>query len=136
MVHLQGHYNVPVVLLSFFIAVLAAYSALSLSEKIAKTQGRTKTVWLISGACVMGCGVWAMHFVGMIAYHLNVEVSYNIPVTIVSLLASILASFIAFRVSADPKAGLAISERRVLSWEAGLSRCIIPAWRRFGRARR
>ncbi|WP_245856136.1 bifunctional diguanylate cyclase/phosphodiesterase [Paenibacillus rigui] len=105
MVHLQGHYNVPIVLLSFLIAVLASYSAFSLSEKIAKSKGRSRVVWLLAGSCVMGCGVWSMHFVGMLAFHLNVRVTYDIQVTFLSLLASIAASFIAFRVSADAHAG-------------------------------
>jgi diguanylate cyclase (GGDEF)-like protein len=38
-----------------------------------------------------------MHFVGMLAFHLNVPVNYDIPITLLSMLCSIVASFIAFQ---------------------------------------
>ncbi|WP_371264813.1 EAL domain-containing protein [Paenibacillus sp. CF384] len=45
-------------------------------------------------------GVWSMHFVGMLAYHMDTKVTYDTTITILSSLGSILASFIAFRITA------------------------------------
>lgn len=84
-------------MLSFIIAVFASYSALNLASKISRTRGRTQKWWLVAGSCVMGSGVWSMHFVGMLAFHLNVPVNYDIPITLLSMLCSIVASFIAFQ---------------------------------------
>ncbi|MET3547820.1 diguanylate cyclase (GGDEF)-like protein [Paenibacillus favisporus] len=84
-------------MLSFIIAVFASYSALNLAAKISRSRGRTQKWWLVAGSCVMGSGVWSMHFVGMLAFHLNVPVSYDIPITLLSMLCSIVASFIAFQ---------------------------------------
>ncbi|MEF3305388.1 bifunctional diguanylate cyclase/phosphodiesterase [Paenibacillus sp. GYB003] len=97
MILLQESYNGWVVMLSFVIAVFASYSALNLAAKIYGSQGKTQMWWLAAGSCVMGCGVWSMHFVGMLAFHLNVPVSYDIPITLLSMLASIVASCIAFQ---------------------------------------
>lgn len=47
----------------------------------------------------MGCGIWTMHFVGMIAFHLGIEVNYNGITTLISILASIMASLLAFYVT-------------------------------------
>ncbi|PQP86659.1 bifunctional diguanylate cyclase/phosphodiesterase [Paenibacillus sp. AR247] len=84
-------------MLSFIIAVFASYSALNLASKISRSRGRTQKWWLVAGSCVMGSGVWSMHFVGMLAFHLNVPVNYDIPITLLSMLCSIVASFIAFQ---------------------------------------
>ncbi|GIO57427.1 putative signaling protein [Paenibacillus cineris] len=84
-------------MLSFIIAVFASYSALNLAAKISRSRGRTQKWWLVAGSCVMGSGVWSMHFVGMLAFHLNVPVNYDIPITLLSMLCSIVASFIAFQ---------------------------------------
>lgn len=92
-------YNMWVVGLSFLIAVLASYSALNLSGRIFRARGRNRLVWLLAGSCVMGCGVWSMHFVGMMAHHTHLEVSYDPWVTILSAGASLIASFIAFSVT-------------------------------------
>ncbi|SDX82982.1 diguanylate cyclase (GGDEF) domain-containing protein [Paenibacillus sp. CF384] len=97
---MQGHFNIWIVLLSFAIAVMASYSALNLAGKITRSSGRTRTIWLIAGSVVMGMGVWSMHFVGMLAYHMDTKVTYDTTITILSSLGSILASFIAFRITA------------------------------------
>jgi signal transduction histidine kinase/CheY-like chemotaxis protein len=43
----------------------------------------------------MGSGIWAMHFVGMLAFRLPIPVAYDIPITLVSLVLPILASGLA-----------------------------------------
>lgn len=93
---IEGNYNIWIVMLSFVIAILASYSALSIAAKISQSSGRTQWVWLCSGAVVMGNGIWSMHFVGMLAFHLHAGVSYDIGLTLLSMGASVLASFIAF----------------------------------------
>ena len=85
-------------MLSFIIAVFASYAALNLAAKISRSRGRTQKWWLVAGSFVMGSGVWSMHFVGMLAFHVNVPVNYDIPIRLLSMLCSIVASFIAFQV--------------------------------------
>ncbi|WP_282937871.1 bifunctional diguanylate cyclase/phosphodiesterase [Paenibacillus sp. RC67] len=99
--HLHVQYNGWIVLLSFIIAVLASYSALNLAGKISRARGKSRYVWLLTGSCVMGCGIWSMHFVGMLAFHMELSVHYDVPTTLLSALASILSSFIAFRVTME-----------------------------------
>ncbi len=52
--------------------------------------------WLIGCFLAMGTDIWAMHFIGMLAYYLPVSIAYNLPIVIVSWLAAVLASGIAF----------------------------------------
>src|SRR5687768_13781884 len=42
----------------------------------------------------MGTGIWSMHYIGMLAYHLPVAVLYDWPTVLVSLLAAIFASWV------------------------------------------
>jgi NO-binding membrane sensor protein with MHYT domain len=51
---------------------------------------------LIGGSLTMGTGIWAMHFIGMLAYYLPVSIAYNLPIVMVSWLAAVIASGIAF----------------------------------------
>ncbi|MCS7463287.1 EAL domain-containing protein [Paenibacillus doosanensis] len=104
MEHLHIQYNGWIVLLSFIIAVLSSYSALNLAGKISRARGKSRIAWLLAGSCVMGCGIWSMHFVGMLAFHLNLSIDYDIPVTVLSATAAIFASFIALRVTTDAQA--------------------------------
>ncbi|WP_125662441.1 putative bifunctional diguanylate cyclase/phosphodiesterase [Paenibacillus baekrokdamisoli] len=103
---MSGHYSGVIVLLSLLIALAASYSALSLAHKISRVSGKSQLIWLLVGSCVMGVGVWSMHFVGMMAFHLETAMQYNTLLTVVSMLASIVASLIAFRVTTIIDAGI------------------------------
>lgn len=97
--YIQGTYNYSIVALSILIAILASYSALNITAKISHASSKTRFFWLCSGAVVMGTGVWSMHFVGMLAFHLDVKVKYDISLTVLSLFASVVSSFIAFYIT-------------------------------------
>ncbi|MFF2483171.1 EAL domain-containing protein [Paenibacillus sp. NPDC058071] len=102
---LVGDYNKWIVLLSFVIAMLASYSALHLVFKISNTKGKARQGWMAASAFVMGSGIWTMHFVGMIAFHIGIPVTYDVPITLLSILAAIFASYIAFYLTMSKKAG-------------------------------
>jgi NO-binding membrane sensor protein with MHYT domain len=87
-----GSYDYRLVALSVLIAVLASYAALDLAGRVTSTQGRERGLWLTGGAIAMGIGIWAMHYVGMLAFDLPVPVQYDWPTVLASLLAAIFAS--------------------------------------------
>lgn len=96
---MDGSYNFYIVGLSIVIAILASYSALNITSKISDANGKLKFFWLFGGAMVMGSGIWSMHFVGMLALHMNMNVKYDVFLTIMSMLASVISSFIAFYIT-------------------------------------
>lgn len=89
------HYNIWIVLLSYALAATAAYSALNLVSQVSHSTGKIRRLWLLSGACVLGSGIWAMHFVGILASRLPFEVGYHPLKAVLSLLVSMLCSYIA-----------------------------------------
>lgn len=96
---MDGNYNYYIVGLSIAIAILASYSALNITSKISDANGKSKFFWLFGGAMVMGSGIWSMHFVGMLAMHMNMNVRYDVFLTIMSMLVSVVSSFIAFYIT-------------------------------------
>jgi two-component system sensor histidine kinase/response regulator len=92
---LAGSYDYRLVALSIVIAVLASYAALDLGGRVTSARGTIRAAWLCGGALAMGTGIWSMHYVGMLAFHLPVSVLYDWPTVVVSLLAAVLASGIA-----------------------------------------
>ena len=87
-----GSYNLGLVCLSFVIAVVASYTALDLALRIGESYGITKKIWIGGCAFSMGGGIWSMHFTAMLAYQLPFEVSYDIWITLLSIIISIIAS--------------------------------------------
>lgn len=101
---LDTTYNSALVILSIAIATLSSYSALSVSERMkASESANAKKVWLLAGALSMGGGVWAMHFIAMLALKLPVEVSYDVQTTAFSTVPSILAGAVMIYAISRPK---------------------------------
>ncbi len=95
MLPMNGHYNPALVALSYAVAALASYAALSLAGRVAASSGRERAAWLVGGATAMGLGIWSMHFVGMLAFSMSAPVAYDLPTVLASLLVAVLASGIA-----------------------------------------
>ncbi|MDB6446943.1 MULTISPECIES: bifunctional diguanylate cyclase/phosphodiesterase [Pseudomonas] len=100
---LIGSYSPALVLISLLVAVLASYTALDLAGRIATTQGRAARLWMTGGALAMGVGVWSMHFIGMLAFTLPIELGYDVSITALSLLIAILSCGFALWLVSQPR---------------------------------
>ena len=88
---MNGTYDTLLVATSFFIAVLASYAAIELSLRTHNNKSTAaRRLWHMSGALAAGTGIWAMHFVGMLAYTLPIPVGFNTRITFVSWCAPVL----------------------------------------------
>ena len=92
--HIQGSYNIGLVILSFLIVALASYSALDLVGRITHSKKKAKKYWLIGGAVTMGLGIWSMHFVGMLALQVHATISYDYHKVLISIGIAIFASWV------------------------------------------
>ncbi len=90
-------YDYKLVSLSVVVAVIASQLSLAIAARLKAHKGHVGR-WLIGGALAMGIGVWSMHFIGMLAYHLPIPVGYDIPLTLFSLLLAVIASLVALYV--------------------------------------
>jgi len=97
------HYDPVFVILSVIVAMLASFAALDLAGRVRSESGATRFGWLAGGATVMGLGIWSMHFVGMLAFHLPIPIKYDVPRMIGSMLVAVGASLFALMVISRPK---------------------------------
>lgn len=88
-------YDFALVALSFVIAVLGSYVALMLASAPDKGQGRVFGPAVALG----GCGIWSMHFIGMMAYKTPLNVWYAILPTLMSLVIVILVTAVGFSIA-------------------------------------
>jgi NO-binding membrane sensor protein with MHYT domain/CheY-like chemotaxis protein/nitrogen-specific signal transduction histidine kinase len=92
---LHGYYEAPLVLVSILVAIFASYTTLRLAERVTRAHGRAVHAWTGGGALAMGSGIWAMHFIGMLAFRLPIPVGYDLRDTLLSLLLPITVSGLA-----------------------------------------
>ena len=96
---LTGSYDYSEVAKSVLIAIVASYAALDLAARVTAAKGGIRLAWLSGGAIAMALGIWAMHFKGMLAFHLPVPVEYHWPTVLTLLLLAFLASAVALYVA-------------------------------------
>jgi NO-binding membrane sensor protein with MHYT domain len=93
-----GTHNPYLVALSILVACFASYTAIDLSGHVAPARGFARRVWLVGAALTMGGGIWSMHFVAMLAFIMPIPMSYDIGLTILSLVVAIFVTGGAFYV--------------------------------------
>jgi PAS domain S-box-containing protein len=84
------------VALSFAIAIFGSYVALDFASRMKAAEDPTRKFWFIGGALAMGLAIWTMHFIGMLALNMNMPVSYDETLSLLSILAAITGAGIAF----------------------------------------
>ena len=62
---------------------------------LARMTLRWKCRLLAIGAIAMGGGIWAMHFIAMLAHILPIPVSYDLGITALSIVPAVLAAGVA-----------------------------------------
>ena len=93
-----GTYDPFLVALSILVATFASYTALDLSGHVGAARGLSRRVWLMAAALTMGGGIWSMHFVAMLAFIMPTPMSYDIGLTVLSLMVAIVVTGVGFYV--------------------------------------
>ena len=103
---LSGVHDTTLVGLSILIAVFASFTALDLAGRIRPSlDGRTRHAWLLLAAVAMGGGIWAMHFVAMLAFSMPMQVKYDLGLTALSLALPIGVTAVGFLIMSRPRTG-------------------------------
>jgi diguanylate cyclase (GGDEF)-like protein len=89
-------WNEYLIALSILVPMFGALSALSHSENMRAASGRAGTLWMVAAAATLGVSIWSMHFIGMLAFHVDVPLAYNVELTLLSMLPALVATLYAF----------------------------------------
>src|SRR5687768_3806064 len=104
---MHQHYQNWLVLVSVLVAILASYTALTLALRIRVASRQVAPAWLIGGGVAMGIGIWSMHFVGMLALTLPIEIAYDVGITLLSMVIAIVVSTFALHIASRRQVGRA-----------------------------
>jgi NO-binding membrane sensor protein with MHYT domain len=102
-----GTHDPYLVALSILVAAFASYTALDLGARVGVARGLARRVWLVAAAVTMGGGIWSMHFVAMLAFKMPLAMSYDVGLTILSLVVAIFVTsggfYVISRQNASPR---------------------------------
>jgi PAS domain S-box-containing protein len=92
------HHDPYLVLLAGLICLLSCYTAADLAGRADGLKRMMRLGWIGAAAVVTGCGVWAAHFVAMMAFLSDVPFGYALGQTGLSIAVAILGSGIGWLV--------------------------------------
>lgn len=98
---MNSSFNPWLVSLSIGVAILVSFTSLRLASRVAESNRRAGRTWLILGAISMGVGIWSMHFIGMLAFSLPIQLRYDLGLTCASLGAAVLTSGFAIKIASS-----------------------------------
>ena len=84
----QDH-DLRLVALAGVLCLFACSTAMSLVGRSRASTGRVQIAWIAGAGFVAGCGIWATHFVAMLAYQTSFPLDYNIALTIASVVIAV-----------------------------------------------
>jgi signal transduction histidine kinase/NO-binding membrane sensor protein with MHYT domain len=87
----QEH-DLRLVALAAILCLCAAFSALSLAGRARDYAGFSRVAWLSAGAVISGTGIWATHFVAMLAFDTGLPTGFDVGLTVLSLLIAIVVT--------------------------------------------
>lgn len=89
-----GTYDPWLVALSCVVAIIASLLALQLCRLSSEQRSSSHRQFsIVAGSISLGTGIWAMHFIGMLAHKICSQVNFSPSITLISMLPGILASY-------------------------------------------
>src|SRR5258708_39237940 len=83
------------------VCFLASLVAIHIFHRAIASQKRTRLIWIAIAGGAIGYGIWATHFIAMLAYDPDVAVGYGVALTALSLAAAMVLTSSGFGFAAN-----------------------------------
>jgi diguanylate cyclase (GGDEF)-like protein len=87
---LTTEHDLRLVVVAGLICFAACFTAFRLYSRMRGAKGVVRAAWLLLTGLVSGSGVWATHFIAMVAYSPGLKTGYSPSGTLLSLMISVL----------------------------------------------
>jgi NO-binding membrane sensor protein with MHYT domain len=95
-----GHHDIRLVALAAIVCLVTSFVAVNLFRRACVTKNRARAAWIATAGIVSGCGIWATHFIAMLAYEPGLPVAYDELLTGFSLLIAVGVMSLALGIAA------------------------------------
>jgi len=101
---MEASYNWFLVSLSFLIAVFGSFTGLQITNGMKSSAAGPSLLWIVAAAVSLGGGaIWTMHFIGMLAYQVPMDIGYLPGPTFASLALAVIAVGIGIYIAVSGK---------------------------------
>jgi diguanylate cyclase (GGDEF)-like protein/PAS domain S-box-containing protein len=101
---LTGEHAWPLVALAVGVCLVTSVTAVLLFHRALSTQGGTRARWIAGAGAAAGCGIWATHFIATLACDPGSAITYDLTLTIGSLLITVALTVAGLSVASSARA--------------------------------
>src|SRR5919112_2736479 len=87
---LNIEYHYGIVAISIALAIIGSFVAYDICLRARTSAGAMRSLWLAGAAVAAGGSIWSMHFIGMLATRMPMDVTYDFWWTFLSLVLPIM----------------------------------------------
>ena len=99
-------HNYGLVALAAIICAVSSLAAIRLMRYAAARSGGARVIWLAVASLATGTGVWATHFIAMLAFEPGVPTGYDVSVTALSLVLAIVLTGFGLWIAIGPRSAV------------------------------
>lgn len=96
-------HDLRLVALAALVCLFACYTTVELLSRAREASGTKRAGWAVAAGTVAGSGVWATHFVAMLAFKSAMPISYDVGLTGLSILAAISIATSGFAIAIETR---------------------------------
>ena len=101
---LAQEHDLGLLAVAIIICVLASVTAFSAFDQARQDQSRSR-MWVALAGSSAGLGIWATHFVAMLAYQSRIPVGYDFLITLLSVAVAVVITSLGWTVALKNKPG-------------------------------
>jgi signal transduction histidine kinase/DNA-binding response OmpR family regulator len=122
-------HDLKLVVLAGLLCLFACATAMSMIGRARVAENRERLLWLGAAGLVAGCGIWATHFVAMLAYNPGMAIEYNATLTALSAVIAVVLSAVGYWIALRrPLLGGAVAGAAIGAMHyAGMAAVRLPA---------
>nr|WP_306467243.1 bifunctional diguanylate cyclase/phosphodiesterase [Limimaricola sp. G21655-S1] len=95
-------HDLRLVVLAACVCAVASFAAVNLLHHVGRSDRLMRRVWRLVAAVATGFGIWATHFIAMLAFQPALPSGYDITLTVISLIAVIGLTGVGLTIGTSP----------------------------------
>jgi NO-binding membrane sensor protein with MHYT domain/methyl-accepting chemotaxis protein len=93
---LTNEHDWRLVVLAGVVCLLASFTGITLFRRARASADRARLMWIAGAGAATGCGIWATHFIAMLAYEPAISIAYDVLLTLISLAIATVVTGLGF----------------------------------------
>lgn len=111
---IRDDHDFRLILVAAVICLIGSLATMLLFSRAQECQSHQRRYWIAAAAFASGIGIWATHFIAMLAYQSSLPIYYGLSLTVLSVVLAIIGSWLAVAIAFEWDNGVSFAVGGIL----------------------